>query len=82
MAYAAAAFHTNSALFTHTKRRTVVQNSTFPSVDALSGHEAWYYRIPGAQGAANPNPENIEEPPLLSRVRAIAREAGALEPET
>jgi len=80
VAYAAAAFHTNSALFTHTKRRTVVQNSTFPSVDALSGHEAWYYRIPGAQGAANPNPEGIEEAPLLPRVRAIAREAGALEP--
>jgi len=79
VAYAAAAFHTNSALFTHTKRRTVVQNSTFPSVDALSGHEAWYYRIPGAQGAANPNPEGIEELPLLPRVRVLARETGALE---
>lgn len=79
VAYAAAAFHTNAALFTHTKRRTIVQNSTFPSVDALSGHEAWYYQMPGAQGAANPNPESIEEPPLLQRVRTLAREAGPSE---
>lgn len=79
VAYAAAVFHTNSELFSHTKRRTIVQNSTFPSVDALSGHEAWYYRTPGAQGAANPNPESIEEPSLLERVRALADEAGARE---
>jgi hypothetical protein len=79
VAYAAAVFHTNSSLFTHTKRRTIVQNSTFPSVDVLSGHEAWYYQSPGAQGAANPNPESIEEPSLLERVRSRAREAGALE---
>jgi len=79
VSYAAAAFHTNSALFTHTKRRTIVQNSTFPSVDVLSGHEAWYYQIPGARGAANPNPESIEEPPLLDRVRALARQASVRE---
>jgi len=80
VAYAAAAFHTNSELFTHTKRRTIVQNSTFPSVDVLSGHESWYYQTPGAQGAANPNPESIEEPRLLDRVRALAREASVREP--
>jgi hypothetical protein len=80
VAYASAAFHTNAALFSHTKLRTVVQNSTFPSVAALSGHEAWYYRMPGAQGAANPNPESIEESPLLQRVQALAHDAGALEP--
>ena len=79
VAYASAVFHTNSDLFSHTKRRTIVQNSTFPSVDLLSGHEAWYYRQPGAQGAANPNPEGLEQPPLLERVRTLAREAGALE---
>ena len=75
VAYAAAAFHTNSALFTHTKRRTVVQSSTFPSAKTLSGHSAWYYRVPGAQGAANPDPEIIEEPPLLDRLLRIARES-------
>jgi len=75
VAYAAAAFHTNAALFTHTKRRTIVQNSTFPSAERLSGHTAWYYQMPGAQGAANPNPERIEEPSLLDRVFTIARES-------
>ena len=37
VAYASAVFHTNAALFSHTKLRTVMQNSTFPSVAALSG---------------------------------------------
>lgn len=73
VAYAAAAFHTYTALFTHTKRRTIVQNSTFPSVEKLKGHERWYYDMPGAQGAANPNPESIEEPSLLDRLHALAR---------
>jgi hypothetical protein len=45
--YASAAFHTYPALFTHTKHRTIVENSTFPSVEVLSGHEAWYYQKPG-----------------------------------
>ena len=74
VSYAAAAFHTKSDLFGHTTGRTIVQNSTFPSVDVLSGHEAWYYRTPGATGAANPNPENIEEPALLDRVLRLAHE--------
>lgn len=79
VSYAAAAFHTNSALFAHTKNRTVVQNSTFPSAAVLSGHEAWYYNAPGAQGVANPNPENIEQPSLMNRVRELSREADASE---
>lgn len=75
VAYAAAAFHTNLALFTHTRCRTIVENSTFPPVDVLAGHDAWYYQGAGAQGAANPNPENVEEPPLIPRIRALARQA-------
>jgi len=79
VSYASAAFHTNEALFSHTKARTIVQNSTFPSVDKLSGHEAWYYETPGAQGVANPNPENIEQPSLLDRLRTLYGESRALE---
>jgi hypothetical protein len=75
VAYASAAFHTNSALFTHTKYRTIVENSTFPPVEVLAGHEAWYYQNPGAQGVANPNPESVERQPLLERVRILARES-------
>jgi hypothetical protein len=75
VSYAAAAFHTNSALFTHTQRRTIVQNSTFPSAQRLSRHEAWYYQGPGAQGVANPDPERIEEEPLMERLLRLAHEA-------
>jgi hypothetical protein len=73
VAYAAAAFHTYADLFTHTKCRTIVENSTFPSIEKMIGHEAWYYRAPGAQGAANPKPESIEEPSLLARLAELAR---------
>jgi hypothetical protein len=79
VAYAAAVFHTYHDLFTHTKQRTIVQNSTFPSVEKLAGHDAWYYQTPGAQGAANPKPESIEEPPLLARLRDLARAGEAYE---
>lgn len=72
VAYAAAVFHTCADLFAHTKRRSIIQNSTFPSVEKLKDHDAWYYQLPGAQGAANPNPESIEEPPLLTRLRDLA----------
>jgi hypothetical protein len=58
---------------------TIVENSTFPSATALKGHEAWYYWSPGATGAANPNPENIEEPQLLDRLRTLARESKGYE---
>jgi hypothetical protein len=80
VAYASAAFHTNAALFAHMKQGTIVENSTFPSVMALQDHEAWYYWSPGATGAANPNPENIEEAPLLGRIRTLAREGRRYEP--
>jgi len=75
VAYASAAFHTNAALFAHTKMRTIVQNSTFPSVTKLKGHDTWYYWMPGASGAANPDAENIEEPSLLDRIRTLAGES-------
>jgi hypothetical protein len=61
VAYASAVFHTNAALFAHMKQGTIVENSTFPSVTSLKGHDAWYYWSPGAAGAANPDPESIEE---------------------
>jgi len=78
--YACAAFHTNTALFAHMKNRTIVENSTFPSVSRLSGHSAWYYWLPGASGAANPDPENIEEPSLFDRIRTLSRENKGYEP--
>ena len=75
VAYAAPTFHTLSELYCHTQRRTIVQNSTFPSATALTGHDGWYYQRPGASGTANPDPELIEETELLPRLRAIARQS-------
>jgi hypothetical protein len=75
VAYASAVFHTNAALFAHMKQGTIVENSTFPSAIAMEGHNKWYYWSPGATGAANPSPENIEEAPFLDRIRTMAREA-------
>jgi hypothetical protein len=75
VAYAAPAFHTNAALFRHTRCRSIVPNSSFPSVMALEGHEAWYYREPGTVGVANPDPEHIEEQPFLERLELLAADA-------
>lgn len=75
VAYASAVFHTNAALFAHMKGGTIVENSTFPSALSLKGHDAGYYWLPGASGAANPDAENIEEAPLLNRIRSLARES-------
>jgi hypothetical protein len=79
VAYASPAFHTYTDLFRHTQRHTMVQNSSFPSVETLEGHDAWYYQTPGAQGAANPNPESIEEPSLLERIADFSRAIDAFE---
>lgn len=68
VSYASPAFHRNSDLFLHTKRRTLVDHSTFPPVEALIGHDAWYYDRPGAIGVANPDPEYVEQASLLSRL--------------
>jgi len=80
VAYASAAFHTNAALFAHMRQGTIVENSTFPSATSLKGHDAWYYWSPGATGAANPDPENIEEAPLVDRIQNLARESKGYEP--
>ena len=69
------AFHTYSSLFTHTEEGTIVKNSTFPPVTVLAGHDCWYYQKPGAEGVANPNPEDIRELPLLVRVLEAARQS-------
>jgi hypothetical protein len=66
--YAAPVFHAVQDLYRHTVKRTLVQNSTFPTSSALSGHWTWYYQVAGAIGFANPEPEFIEEPPLEDRL--------------
>jgi hypothetical protein len=58
--YAAPAFHRFTQLNAHTIRGTVVSASTFPLVEKLVGHRAFYYCGPGGSGVANPSPEDIE----------------------
>jgi len=79
VSYAAPVFHTNTALYNHMKAGTLVETSTFPSVKALSGHDAWYYWSPGATGMANPDPVSIEEAGLVQRLRNAVRAADRFE---
>jgi len=72
VAYAGPVFHTRGQLLAHTKARSMVANSTFPSADRLAGHTAWYYQRPGALGVANPDAELVEERPLAERLEQLA----------
>ena len=74
VAYAAPVFHEKRHLFLHTRARTIVANSTFPSVIRLRGHKGWYYQRQGAVGVANPDPELIEEPSLIQRLQHMINE--------
>jgi hypothetical protein len=69
--YAAPAFHTQAALYEHTKNQSIVSASTFPPVDKLSGHGAWYYQSGGLLGVANPDFVKIEVEPLEVRIKEL-----------
>jgi hypothetical protein len=79
IAYAAPVFHTRADLYSHTRLRSIVQHSTFPSVQALRGHKSWYYRVPGADGVANPDPERIQERSFIDRVNLLAADSPTAE---
>ncbi|WP_156820540.1 hypothetical protein [Thioalkalivibrio thiocyanodenitrificans] len=72
--YAAAAFHRLSQLYGHIRSRNIVENSTFPEAQQLSGHSKWNYCEPGNVGVANVEPEFIEGLPLLNRLEALSSE--------
>lgn len=74
VAYAAPVFHKHQDLYLHTRKRTIVENSTFPSIKALLGHSAWYYRRNGSIGVANPDPESIQEASLMERLHDLIEE--------
>jgi len=69
--YACPAFHTQQNLYKWTLEPRIVDNSTFPDVSLLSGHEAWNFSSPGAAGVANPDPLRIEQPPLITRLLSL-----------
>jgi hypothetical protein len=69
--YASPAFHTQAALYEHTKNQSIVSASTFPPVDKLAGHGAWYYDKGGLFGIANPDFVQVEVEPLERRIVAL-----------
>lgn len=73
--YAAPAFHTVRNLYRHTRNRSIVEASTFPSVTSLTDHTAWYYSSGGATGVANPSWETISEPSLERRIDRVIVES-------
>lgn len=66
--YAAPAFHTQAALYEHTKNQSIVPSSSFPPASALTGHGAWYYDNGGLSGVANPDYVRKEFEPLQTRI--------------
>ncbi|WFS20388.1 hypothetical protein P9K38_08635 [Pseudomonas sp. 905_Psudmo1] len=79
--YASPVFHKQSDLYKHTTNRSIVENSTFPSITSLKGHTAWYYDTPGAVGCANPVYERINEESLVYRINQLVESASYSENE-
>jgi hypothetical protein len=69
--YAAPAFHTQAALYEHTKNQSIVPSSSFPPVSALTGHGAWYYDNGGLSGVANPDFVRMEFESLQARIGSL-----------
>ncbi|WP_159876109.1 hypothetical protein [Aquitalea denitrificans] len=69
--YAAPAFHTQAALYEHTKNQSIVPSSSFPPASALTGHGAWYYDNGGLSGVANPDFVRVEFEPLQTRIVSL-----------
>lgn len=74
--YASPAFHKQSDLYKHTTSKSIVENSTFPSISALNSHTAWYYDLPGASGCANPVYERIDGEDLDSKLVTLVERSG------
>lgn len=66
--YAAPAFHRISELNAHTVRGSILAHCSFPLVNALNNHSAWYYASPGGSGVANIEPTPIEGMGLQERL--------------
>jgi fructoselysine-6-P-deglycase FrlB-like protein len=56
-----------------------MENSSFPGITALAGHDAWNFSSPGAVGVANPDPKRVEERPLIARLLSLVEQSGTSE---
>ena len=64
-------------LYELAKARGVLQNSTFPPIEKLVNHHRWLFNKPGASGFGLSEPEEIEAPDLLTRLRNARRDVQA-----
>lgn len=69
--YAAPAFLSQSELYHHTEKRSIVQNSTFPAAGKLQGHSRWYYDRSGTFGVANPQFERVETGSINTQIEIL-----------
>jgi hypothetical protein len=76
--YAAPAFLRQSELYHHTEKRSIVQNTTFPSASKLQGHSRWYYDRSGTFGVANPEFERIEIGQIDKQIEALSTQRDTL----
>ena len=73
--YATPAFHTWADLDRNIQNHLLVNTSSFPSADRLTGHAAWYYDQPGTSGYANKEPTRIDgSQGFKETIRELARD--------
>ncbi|MCW2478032.1 hypothetical protein [Candidatus Symbiopectobacterium sp. NZEC135] len=76
--YAAPAFLSQGELYNHTEKRSIVQNSTFPSASKLQGHSRWYYDRAGTFGIANPQFERVDIGHIDTQIEALSNQRNGI----
>lgn len=77
--YASAAFHTLDALYFHTERRSLVDNSTFVQVCRMKDHNRWVYNQPGTAGLGCSKIERIEDENFRDNIKLLGELNGEKE---
>lgn len=73
LVYAAPVFGTYEELYKHTQERTMLSNTSFPKVSALSGHTHWYY-CNAYSGIAHSEPEEDETFDIFEMIHELVDE--------
>ena len=78
--YAAPMFSKQTELYKHTVNSSIIENSTFPDINKLSGHSTWYYNHK-VNGVANVEPKSIEVDSLFNRINEFISEFASVQTE-
>ena len=73
--YACPAFHKEAVLHKWTVQPKMVENSTFPDVTDLMGHDAWNFSQAGTFGVANADPTRKDAGPLPERLASLVEQS-------